>query len=98
MPESFDPYRDAVTRVLPPSLQEELAQAEKAFQDCVKESNEMKVRATENIRVGSFDRPKEVMLAELDVEYAERVRYFQGKLAKKVRWILEAYKDTPEDE
>jgi hypothetical protein len=93
MPESIDPYREAVLSVLSGELKDELVKAEEQFRRDIAEALAAKGRAEEHIRSASLDRPFEVMEHELEVEYQRLVSYHAGKLARKIKWILEAWSD-----
>ncbi|WP_020474140.1 hypothetical protein [Zavarzinella formosa] len=98
MPESpaSEPYRAAIVHVLPDDLREELERVEEHFRRELAEALAAKSRATDFIRTIK-ERPFEHQEHELEQEHAALIAYHAGKLAKKVRWILEAWKDTPEE-
>ncbi len=89
------PYRTALVEVLPDPLREELKKAEEQFRRDIAEALAAKGRALELIR--TLDKPFEHAEAELETEHEQLVKYHTGKLVKKIRWVLEAWKDTPED-
>jgi hypothetical protein len=98
MPESqpHGPYRDAIVSVLPADLRKELERIEEEFRRAVEEALAAKGRALEFIRTIK-DRPFEVQEHELEREHAALVKHHTDRFTKRVRWVLEAYKDTPEE-
>ena len=95
MNESPNSYREAIVSLLPESLREELERAEVQFRSDIAEALAAKGRATDLI--STLVKPFEHAEAELEREHEELVRYHTGKLVKKIRWVLEAWKDTPEE-
>lgn len=91
------PHREAIVSLLPAPLREELARVEEECRAALAEALAAKGRATELIRSQKMDRPFEVLEHELELEHEALVKHHAGKLAKKVRWILEAWRDTPEE-
>lgn len=91
------PYREAIVSVLPADLREELERAEEQFRRDIAEALAAKGRATDLIRTIK-DRPFEVQEHDLEQEHVALCRYHQAKLVKKIRWILEAYHDTPDED
>ena len=96
MSENRGPYRDAFVSILPEPLREELVRAEERFLKDVAEAVAAKVRALDLINTIK-DRPFEHLEHELELEHVALTRHHQDKLTKKIRRILEAYKDTPEE-
>jgi hypothetical protein len=96
MSETPDPYREAVLSVLPDDLKGELAKAEEQYGRNLQEALVSKGRVAEQIRERK-DRPFEHLEAELEKEHAELVRYHTRRFVKSVRWILEAWRNTPEE-
>ena len=98
MPESplIDSYRAAIVSVLPDDIREELERAEEHFRKELEEALAAKGRATGLLRTIK-DRPFEHQEHELEQEHVALLAYHAAKLTKKVRWILEAWKDTPEE-
>lgn len=92
-----DPYQVAVAAILDDGLREELRKAEAAFQEGIEEGLAAKARATELIRHNHYGRPFEHLEAELETEHKELIAYHRSKLVKKIRWILEAWKDQGEE-
>lgn len=94
---TLDPYRSAIESVLDDDLREELHKAEARCEQELREALAAKGRATDHIRSCHVGRPFEHLEADLENEHEELIVYHKRKLAKKIRWILEAYKDTPEE-
>jgi hypothetical protein len=91
-----DPYRTAIVELLDDDLKEELTKAEAQFRLELADALAAKGRATDFIRTGNIGRAFEHLEAELETEHTDLVRYHSGKLAKKVRWIVEAWADQQE--
>lgn len=91
-----EPYRSAIVHVLPADLREELERAEVHFRKELEEALAAKGRATGLLRTIK-DRPFKHQEHELEQEHVALIAYHAAKLTKKVRWILEAWKDTPEE-
>jgi hypothetical protein len=89
----MDPYREAVFGVVDPDLREELERAEAEYRRALEDAAAASGRALEWLREGKMDRPFEVLEFELEREHAALLAYHRGKFAKRVRWVLEAWKD-----
>ena len=76
--------RYAVVSVLDEDLRDELARAEEEHERMLAAAGAARGRAAELIEQRPFDRPFEHLEAELEAEYAERVRYHRAKLGKKI--------------
>ena len=98
VPEPIDPFHAAIVKVLPPEFREEFDGIVADCREQLTEALERKGRAAEWIHTGKFQRPFEHLEAELETEHAELVMYHLRKMTKRVAWLLESWKDTPEEE
>lgn len=96
-PQSPDPYRDAVRSVLAADLSAELASAEAAYQTGLTEAQAARGRAEDHMRHHFLGRPFEHLEAELEREHNELIAYHTVRFAKRIRWVLQAWKDTPDE-
>lgn len=96
MPEAADPYRAAILTVLDDDLLQEMQGVEAQYERELRDALAAKGRATDHLRDVRLDRPFEHLEAELETEHAELLRYHQAKLAKRIRWILESWRDSRE--
>ncbi len=89
----MNPFREAVFAAVDPELHAELQKAEAEFQKALEEALAASGRAVAWLRQRPLDRPFEVLEFELEKEHGELVQYHRAKFVKKLKWILEAWKD-----
>jgi hypothetical protein len=75
----------------------ELATLEAEYHGNIRDAYAAHGRADELIRSGRILRPFEPLEAELETELQQLIEYCTGKFKKKLRWLLESWKDTPEE-
>lgn len=96
MPEN-SPYRNAILSVFNPALTQKLALAEESFSTNLREAAEVRGRAEEMIHSGDLRQHPEHLEADFENEHAELIRHHEVRFVKRLKVLLEFWKDTLED-